>query len=133
MTAELQEFDQAVAVELYRAGQVIFKQGAPGHTMYVVQEGEVGIIYMDIVLEIVGPGGIVGEMALIDHSPRTASAIARTDCRVLPIDGQRFHRMVQETPNFALSVMQVMAERLRRMDYISYPLMHYSRSEDMLG
>lgn len=133
MAAEQQLLAEATGTQVYTAGQVIFKQGTPGHIMYVVQEGEVGIVYHDIVLEIVGPGGLLGEMALIDHSPRTASAIARTDCRVLPIDEHRFHVMVQETPDFALNVMRTMAERLRRMDHLSYPLMHYSRSEDLLG
>jgi CRP-like cAMP-binding protein len=119
--------------EYFAAGQTIFTQGEHGHVMYVILEGEVDIIYLDTVLETVGPGGIIGEMALIDHSPRTASAIARTDCRLLPVNEKRFYYKVQAAPDFALNVMKTMAERLRRMDRLSYPLMHYSRSEDMLG
>lgn len=133
MGAEIRLFDQTYGVESFAAGQTIFKQGEHGHTMYVIQDGEVDIVYLDTVLETVGPGGIIGELALIDQTPRTASAIARTDVRLLPINEKRFHYMVQETPNFALNVMRVMAERLRRMDRLSYPLMHFSRSEDMLG
>jgi len=55
-------------------------------------------------------------LALIDHGQRSASAIAKTDCKIVPLDEKRFLYMVQETPNFALQVMQIMAERLRRMD-----------------
>ncbi|HEU5100134.1 MAG TPA: Crp/Fnr family transcriptional regulator [Roseiflexaceae bacterium] len=61
-----------------------------------------------------GPGGIVGEMALIDDRPRSATAVAATDCRLVPIDERRFTFLVQQTPMFALAVMRVMAERLRR-------------------
>ena len=133
MTGEIQLFNQTYKTELFSAGQTIFKQGEHGHMMYMIQDGEVDIVYLGTVLETVGPGGIIGEMALIDHSPRTASAIARTDCRVLPMNEKHFYYMVQATPDFALNVMRVMAERLRRMDRLSYPLMHFSRSEDILG
>ncbi|MBI5669530.1 MAG: cyclic nucleotide-binding domain-containing protein [Chloroflexi bacterium] len=133
MAAELHLFDNALGTETYAAGQVIFRQGEHGHVMYVVQDGEVDIVYLDTVLETVGSGGIIGEMALIDYSPRNASAIARTSVRLLPINEKRFHYMVQETPDFALNVMRIMAQRLRRMDRLSYPLMHFSSSEDMLG
>jgi CRP/FNR family cyclic AMP-dependent transcriptional regulator len=53
-------------------------------------------------------------MALIDAKPRSLSAVARTDCKLAAVDRQRFSFMVTETPYFALHVMQVMAERLRR-------------------
>jgi CRP/FNR family transcriptional regulator, cyclic AMP receptor protein len=55
-------------------------------------------------------------MALIDNSPRSASAVARTPCRLVAINRKRFIFMVQQTPNFSIHVMKVMAERLRRMD-----------------
>jgi CRP-like cAMP-binding protein len=72
------------------------------------------------VLETVGPGGIIGEMALINTSARSASAIARTDSKLVPITAKRFQFLVQQTPFFALQVMEVMADRLRRMnDYLS--------------
>jgi CRP-like cAMP-binding protein len=52
-------------------------------------------------------------MALIDNSPRSATAIAKTDCKVVPLDQRRFQFLVQETPFFALQVMTIMATRLR--------------------
>jgi CRP-like cAMP-binding protein len=55
-------------------------------------------------------------MALIDNSPRSASAVARTPCRLVALNRKRFIFMVQQTPNFSIHVMKVMAERLRRMD-----------------
>ena len=100
----------------FAAGQVIFKQGDVGDFMYAVQEGEVEIRLHDKVVEIVEPGGILGELALIDNRPRAATAIARTDCKIVPIDENSFAYMVQQTPHFAIHVMEVMAERLRYMD-----------------
>ncbi len=55
-------------------------------------------------------------MALIDHAPRTATAIAMSDCKLVPIPEKRFLFMVQQTPHFALQIMKVMAERLRKMN-----------------
>lgn len=53
-------------------------------------------------------------MALLEHRIRSASAVARTDCRLAAISADRFNFLVQVTPNFALDVMRTMAERLRR-------------------
>lgn len=133
MAEDLELLGRALGAEDYAAGETIFKQGEHGHRMYVVQTGEVNIVYLDTVLETVGPGGIIGEMALIDHSPRNASAVAGTACRVLPINEKGFYYLVQRSPDFALKVMKIMADRLRRMDRISYPLIYFSSSDDILG
>jgi len=98
----------------FAAGQFVFKAGEPGETMYVISEGEVEILSGSAALEIAGPGSIVGELALIDDEPRSATAIAKTDCRLVAVDRRRFVYMVQETPNFALAVMKVLADRLRK-------------------
>ena len=97
----------------YAAGQVICKKGDTGETMYVIMEGEVEILDDSIVLEVAGPGSPVGELALIDDEPRSASLVAKTDCRLVPVDRRRFQYMVQETPFFGLAVMKVLADRLR--------------------
>jgi CRP-like cAMP-binding protein len=98
----------------FPAGAVIFKSGDDGSTMYVVVEGEVDVLVGDVLAEVVSPGGIFGEMALIDKTARSATAVAKTNCRVVAIDERRFNFMVGQTPFFALQVMSVMAERLRR-------------------
>lgn len=97
----------------FAEGQVIFKQGDPGEVMYFVVEGEVEISLGDRVLNNVVQGGIFGEMALIDDAPRSATAVAKTECRLIPISQRRFVFLVQSMPYFALQVMSVMAERLR--------------------
>ena len=100
----------------FARGKAIFKRGDRGDGMYVIVEGRVEISVGRRVLEAIGPGSVFGEMALIDDAPRTASAIAKTTCRVLRIDARRFQSLVQKTPDFALQIMAVMANRLRRMN-----------------
>jgi CRP-like cAMP-binding protein len=73
----------------------------------------------DFVLETVGPGALIGEMALIDESLRTASALAKTPCRLAEIDRRRFHFLVQQTPHFATHVMKTLADRLRHMNAVA--------------
>ena len=98
------------------AGKVIFAQGDAGDVMYVVVEGQAQIMIDGKVVETVRTGGILGEMALIDAGPRSATAIAKTQCLLVPIDQQRFAHLVQQRPEFALHLMRVLANRLRRMD-----------------
>jgi CRP/FNR family transcriptional regulator, cyclic AMP receptor protein len=86
--------------------------------MYVVKEGEVDIVINDFRLETVLPDGIFGELSLIDQETRIASAIARTNCTLQAIDKRHFLFLVQETPLFAIQVMKVMADRLRRVDLL---------------
>lgn len=97
-------------------GEVLFAQGDGGDVMYVVIEGEVLVLLDGKMVETVRAGGVVGEMALIDSQPRSATAISRTRCLVSPVDEQRFMQLIGHEPEFALNVMRVMARRLRRMD-----------------
>jgi CRP-like cAMP-binding protein len=100
----------------FPAGQTIFREGENGDSMYVVVEGEVNLVVHGTLVETVPAGGMFGEMALLAKEPRTATAIAGTDCKLTPIDSKRFMYLIQQTPYFALQMMQVMADRLRRMD-----------------
>ena len=98
----------------FEPGQVIFSEGESGELMYVVHEGEVELHVKSRLVDTLGAGGVLGEMALIDHAPRIATA--KTACKLVPVTEKRFVFMVQQTPHFALQIMRVMAERLRRMD-----------------
>jgi CRP/FNR family cyclic AMP-dependent transcriptional regulator len=101
------------------AGEVLFDQGDSGDAMFAVVEGNIELSLNGTILEDVGPGGILGEMALINSAPRTARATARTAARIVSVDQHRFTYLVQEHPTFAIQVMRVMAERLRRADEAS--------------
>jgi CRP-like cAMP-binding protein len=103
--------ERAVSLE---PGHVVFREGDAGDSMYIVLEGELEIRVRDKVIDTTGPGGIVGEMALIDNSPRSATCVAKTACKIVPVNERQFNFMVQETPNFAITVMRMMCDRLRR-------------------
>lgn len=97
----------------FDAGQVIFREGEPGDVMYVVIEGEVAISVQGREIVSEGSGEILGEMALIDDTFRSATVTAKTACKLVPINKKRFMFLVQQTPFFALRVMRIMSERLR--------------------
>ena len=100
------------------AGDFLFEEGENADKMYVLLEGEIDIFLGDFVLETAGPGSLIGEMALIDNSPRTANAVAKTPARLAKIDRRRFHFLIQQTPHFATHVMKTLADRLRHMNAV---------------
>jgi CRP-like cAMP-binding protein len=95
--------------------KVIMKEGETGLFMYVVLSGRVAISIKSKVVEWVGPGGIFGEMALVDQSPRAATAMAETDCDLLSINRGDFLKMVKTNPVFVVSLLKAAADRLRDM------------------
>ena len=99
-----------------KAGDPLFRKGDSGNCMYVVLSGELKIGDGNKIYEQLSEGGLVGEMGLIDHAPRAATVTAVTDCTLAPIDEKRFLFLTQQTPSFALNVMRILSQRLRRMD-----------------
>jgi CRP-like cAMP-binding protein len=108
-------FRKMSEVRTVPAGAIVFRQDAEPDVMYGVLEGDLEVRVGDRVIDTVGPGGIVGELALIDHKPRSATVRALTEARLVPIDQRRFLFLVQETPFFAINVMRVLAERFRKL------------------
>lgn len=105
-------------LETYGAAQWIFRTGDAGKTMYVVQDGEVEICQdrgpTPVRLALMRKGQFFGEMALVDHSPRSAGAKAGPDgASVLAIDSAHFVYLVSQQPAFALVVLQAVVSRLR--------------------
>lgn len=98
------------------AGEKVFLQDEAGGTMYLVRSGLVDILMFGRVLETVGPDGIFGEMSLIDDAPRSAAALVATNTEVAIVDRAAFLKLVGDEPAFALYVLQVLAQRLRRLD-----------------
>jgi CRP-like cAMP-binding protein len=98
------------------SGEHLFREGDPGDTMYVLIAGEAKITIEGVLFEDCVPGTFMGEMAVIDGSPRYATVTAQTDCKFAVIDKKRFHFLVDESPRFAIDVMRVMAQRIRKCD-----------------
>jgi CRP/FNR family cyclic AMP-dependent transcriptional regulator len=104
----------------FGAGAIIFSEREHGKLMYVVLEGEVEIRVNDELLDLVKPGEVFGEMALVDAKRRSASAIARMPSRLLALDENKFLDMVKKEPHFAIDVMRILAKRLRKMNILFY-------------
>lgn len=100
-------------------GEILFREGDRGDCMYVLLEGSADVRVGETLVESATPGALLGEMALVDSSPRTATVVATEACRLAKIDQRRFHFLVQQTPYFATHVMKVLTERLRRMNLLS--------------
>lgn len=111
---EINIFRSSTDTEALEPGDTLFAEGDQGDAMFAVVEGEIELSRSGSVIETVGPGGILGELALVDPAPRSAAARARTSARVVRVDQRQFTFLVHEHPTFALQVMTVMAERLRR-------------------
>jgi CRP-like cAMP-binding protein len=106
-------------IEKLKTGQALFRHGDPGNgLMYVLLAGRADVLRGERVIEESRCGDILGELAMIEEAPRSATVLARTDCEFAVIDKKRFHWLVAETPGFATQVMLAMAHRLRNCDEI---------------
>ncbi|HET7295265.1 MAG TPA: cyclic nucleotide-binding domain-containing protein [Vicinamibacteria bacterium] len=117
--AEIHSYMEALMMSeedpiLFENGQVVFSAGERGSEMYIVRTGSVDLRIGDTLLETVRPGGILGELALVDAAPRSATAVAGPDCSLVAIREETFRNLVKQVPGFSLEVMRVMARRLRQ-------------------
>jgi len=122
-------YDPGVALEFFKSagkpaaipeGEKIFAQNERAiplvrrNKMYLLLKGEVGLVSGGKTIGRVRPGEIFGEMALISDAPRSASAVAKTDCRVIALDDEGFQKALGKKPQFAVMMMSVMIFRLRQ-------------------
>ncbi len=103
----------------FTKGQEIFREGDPGDRLYVVLDGKVklGVTSPDgreNLLGVQGPGEMFGELSLFDPVPRTATATAVTDCRLMGLGHQDLHTWLTGRPVLAQALLQALARRLRR-------------------
>ncbi len=103
------------------AGTLLFQAGQPGEAMYVVKRGEIELYIKDnagqkIALATVGEGQVFGEMALLDHGPRTATARALTDSELLELDRASLLLLFKTTPTAALSLLAAVSHMTRKAD-----------------
>jgi CRP-like cAMP-binding protein len=102
------------------AGEILFNHGDPGDELILVESGQIAI-YVPVAgapgegqpIRIFQPGELLGEMALIDRKPRSASARAECDSRIFTLNGSEFNRLLLNYPEMALSVMGGLSDRIR--------------------
>jgi len=97
----------------YARNKVIVKEGQAGVMMYVVLEGRLAVSIRDKLVEKIGPGGVFGEMALVDRTPRLATVVSETDCGLLAIGRNTFLDLIRASPDFAVSLLGAVGDRAR--------------------
>ena len=108
-------FVNATETRVLAAGDVVFSEGDMGAEMYGVISGSVELRKGDTVVTSIGPDGTFGELSIIDKTPRSLTAVAAEPTTVAVIDKRTFLFLVHETPNFSISVMRSLADRLRQL------------------
>ncbi len=113
---ELEKVAKAADEIRMTAGTLIVDQGQTGREAFVVLEGEVEIKRNGRKVATVGPGSVVGELSLLDHGPRTATAICTTDCTLMVIDQRRFLGVIDSVPAISHKLLSSLAARIRDLD-----------------
>src|SRR4029077_4873056 len=105
-------FESFGRTESFAEMESFFLEGQASDKMYLLVEGEVSLSRGKKTLDIVKPGEIFGEIAVITQQPRSATAMARKLCRALVLDAMQFQNALRSTPEFALMLMNIMNNRL---------------------
>jgi len=95
------------------AGTILTREGQPGHECFVLLEGRADVRVGRKLVARIGPGEIVGEMALLESEPRTATVVTKTPVRTLVMTRPSFTAVLEQAPSFARRVMRTLARRLR--------------------
>ena len=102
----------------FDAGQTIVAEGDSGKVMFLIRDGEVGLSVGGEVVSTLWPGDIFGEMAMIDGSTRSATAVAKSPVDAVIMDRSTFVAVVREAPEFAMYVLSVLSVRVRELSYL---------------
>lgn len=113
---ELEKIAKASDEITMTAGTLIIDQGQTGREAFVVIDGEVVVKRNNRKIAELGPGQVVGELSLLDHGPRTATAVCETDCTLLVIDQRRFLAVIDDIPTISHKLMRTLAARIRELD-----------------
>ena len=115
-TDELHVIARNVIEQRFAAGTVLLEEGVPGHELFVLVAGDVEVRLDGSAVSQIGPGGFVGEMALLDHGPRSATVIALTDVVALVCTHQELMACLDAVPYLAKKLLTDVAGRLRAAD-----------------
>lgn len=102
------------------SGTVLVDQGQTGREAFLVLDGKVGVKRNGRKVATLGAGAIVGELALLDHGPRTATAVCETDCTVLVVDRRNFLSIVESSHTLTSRLLEYLASRIRELDKTVY-------------
>jgi CRP/FNR family cyclic AMP-dependent transcriptional regulator len=98
------------------AGRVLMREGQTGQEFFVVVSGSVLIERGGHAIRSLGPGDFLGEIALIDDGPRTATATTETSSKLLVLAHREFHSLMEQFPSVRSAVLQALAMRVRKLE-----------------
>jgi CRP/FNR family transcriptional regulator, cyclic AMP receptor protein len=102
------------------AGRHLCEQGSIGREAFVIVGGKAAVSRNGRNVATLGPGDCFGELALLDHGPRTATVTAETDIEVLVLGAREFAALVDEVPSIAHKLLKSLASRIRELDTKTY-------------
>lgn len=119
--AELRAFAPLLREKRFAKGAMILMQGDPGDALYVIAAGQVKVLLIgedgrEVILSVLGPGAIFGEMSLLDDEPRSAHVVAMDDATLLQLRREDFQARLRASPDVGLAVLRELSRRLRRAD-----------------
>ena len=109
-------FRNATKTIVYPEGTTIFREGEDGHSMFAIKRGRVAIMVDGTTVDSLTDEEIFGEMALLEHTTRAATVVTLEETELVEIDETQFYILVRQNPHFALQLMRLLSERLRRAD-----------------
>jgi len=98
------------------AGTELCREGRSGDAFYVVIDGTVRIERGGVRVNSLGSGDFLGEIALVDGGPRTATAVTESPTRLLVVGHREFHTLLEDFPGVRLAILEALAERVRRLE-----------------
>jgi CRP/FNR family transcriptional regulator, cyclic AMP receptor protein len=113
---DLRRLAKVMSERTFQEGEPIMTEGQSGIGFFVIEEGNATVSLKGEALRTVGPGDYIGEIALIDEGPRSATVIAGTDLRCRGMAAWEFRSFVQEHPEVAWALLQTLAARFREAE-----------------
>ena len=119
---ELDRLARHAEIVDFQAGDVLMKEGETGHEFYAIIDGEVGVTTGGETVAKLGAGAYVGEMALLDPGPRTATVTALRDTQTVLLSSREFYAAIDDVPGLARKLLAGMARRLREATAVHPPV-----------
>ena len=128
---------EAALGRFYADGEIVARQGDVGDCMFMVQDGEVEIVLeehgTEVVLRTAGRNELLGEMAIFDRAPRSATIRAKGRARILTLDKRNLLRRINEDPSLAFRMIETMSRRVRELSHEVVELQAQLRERDAVG
>jgi CRP-like cAMP-binding protein len=113
---EIEEVGQLAEEVDLPAGHVLMREGASGSEFWVIVDGTVSIVRGGATIRTLGPGDFLGEIALVDDGPRTATATTESPAKLLVLGRREFHSLMDRFPTIQTCVLQALAQRVRNLE-----------------